>query len=237
MQRYSFPIIKYLVPGALLLISGAWFAAQQHFQSQKWWADVPWGQISLLLVAFIIGTLYADICNKTSQLRRWWSYRNRICEFDVFSRAKNDTEKQWFELVIRAKFLKDETNVSVELFAYDAVQFSLVRAPSKIIEIPLKNYSGDEALEIIAACIPQYLRADEPRRHTLWGSQPGENALPDGAKLIAPASDNLAEIRIKRGRKTETFRVFFALMNRRSDTGESFFFLPETRDVTFRQNG
>lgn len=231
----KFPFKEYLAPGVLLAASAAWFAIQQWLQIQSWWSVMPWGLFTICILLFMAGAVYAGLVDRSSQLRRWIKARKRSFDATVFSRIKSDERKEWLELVARLRFKRTIKRSSIALFAYDCVQFALTRKPNLIGTTPVRDYAKDESVDIVIACVPHYLQTNEPRRHTLWGSTPGENHLVEEAKTITSQSDNLAEIRIGSGRfGPQTFRVFFAMTDGRPDTGGTFFFIPEDRNVCFQ---
>jgi len=214
------------------LQGGRWMFEQWASQTE-WWREIPFGWLTITVIAFWAGLCVQDLYNQRSWLRHNWRELRRAFHAHTISRAKNDDQKQWFELTAVVRFTR-RINATVELFAYDAVQFELFNKPKLIYRINKLKYSKDETLDLTMACIPHYIKQTEPRRHSLWGTEPGENHLREGAQTIHPSSDNLAEIRISSWLGIQTYRVFFAMTENRTETGGAFFFLPEDRDVSFR---
>lgn len=224
------------IPGIGFVIALLPFLFEQWGNQQPWWNKMPWLEILLCIAGVFIGAIYADVTDDKSDLRAWWRSRGDMFEAKTMSVSRSDEKMEWFELTIQLRFTRAAIDVSVELFVYDSVQYTLTTPPKFICSFPKKNYSKDETLNVVVACVPSYPFGKQSERHTLWGGTPAGSLYSEGWHTISPASDNLAEVRATDAKQaTQSFRVFMAMMERRAETRGLFFFIPETRDVSFRK--
>jgi hypothetical protein len=220
MRDHAFPVWKYLTPGIALVVTFCGFVLQQYFQSQSWWADLPWLWAWTCAAAFIGGTLYADLWNRQSRLRLWWQSFRRVFEPSFHPAARDidgiEVNTPYFLLKFHTR-----VNVAIELMLYEHIQYSMNKQPILISRLPPKDYVDGEQIKVPIARIPR-----DPNRPSHWGD--------NQERRILGMSGNLIEVRAtKKGRLpiVQSYSVFISYGESSAETGNGYWYLREDRQV------
>lgn len=232
MPRKGFPFREYLGPSIALVASAAWFAAQQFLQFEPWWQKVPWGLITLGLIIFIAGNLYADLWNKDSQLRRWW--RSKRCNFTIVAVSTNhtwdDAQRQGTERIeiwCLIRFLKRIDNPLLAVRVTSPLEIAEERRTTTlVINERLGEVLKDSEKRIILGTVgisrPVSHADQETARNQGRTLTPQPSKWGDNGSMI-PGSKNLIEVSID----DHSYKIFAQIIAENREDMQRVFLLTE----------
>jgi len=223
-----FPDIKYLIPGGAIVLTTAGFVCQQLLQSQEWWAKMPWLELLVLCTVFFIGTAYADVSNKNSGLRGWWSDRRRVFEVEFHPSSYLEEGVGHFfkpRFAIRCKrYAKD---VRVAVFVHQSFTLKRETPQFEVNRIETRTYEVDQTASIFVASIPD---KNVSGRHTFWGEQDkwDHSGKMPNRTITSGGGPHLIELRVTKGEKLiQSSRILFSMVEQ-TMCGGLFYYVEES---------
>ena len=178
--------MKYTIPGISVIIACLLYASEQWI-SQTFDQEIqkiPWGWVLIVVFAFFVGIIYADLLNSESQLRRWIRKKRQIAEIENFVLAHEvENSTAWYKAIIHLRFLGRMKNInySVEITQYvghNAQNSFIIKR--EIIPSTDKNLFK----KITVATYPQRLSKEMPVGYPYWGGDKNHTWAGDGNHIV-----------------------------------------------------
>ena len=121
----------------------------------EWWQQLPWESIALWFFIFWLGTIYADLMSKKSDIRTW--VKTRLKKFEItkvtYSPNVSNPHYNHWQAIIRLRFkkaVKSSIILSVET-CFEDNKFQQIGCEPLREE---KSYQKGEEIELVFAQIP-----------------------------------------------------------------------------------
>ena len=179
--------MKYTIPGISTLIALIFWIGEQWLS--KIWGQkmekVPWGWILICSFTLLLGIVYADALNDSSQLREWIKERGKIANVEHFVLAsKVENKESWYEAVIHLRFLSKlkDVNCTIEVTQYvglDHAQNSFV-----IRQEVIPNTEENLIKKLPVAKFPRRISKEVPVGYPYWGDDKNHTWTGDGRHIV-----------------------------------------------------
>ncbi len=200
-MSFKRPKATYLaLPAAFVPEGGKWML-ERWAEHQQWWHGLPFGWMTLTILAFWVGVVVQDLMNEKSALRHNWREWKKV--FDVLTvhagHIQNGMER--VDIMCLLKFRRDIKNAL--LVVRVIVPLSFNEPDIKVIHQERLDIAGNGEKRLrlgnIAITRPGY----EFARHSVWGEAIGGKDIALGQHTIY-ASKNIIEISIG----SQTYRIY-----------------------------
>jgi len=146
---------------------------------------LPWNWILICSIALLLGIVYADAFNDSSQLRSWIKERSKIAIVENFVLASTvDNEKSWYEAVIHLRFLSKLKDVSctIEVTQYAGLDHA---KNSFVIRQEVIPYTEKNLIkEIRVVTFPRRIYIKVPVGYPYWGDNKNQTWAGDGQHIV-----------------------------------------------------
>ena len=204
---------------------------EQYASTQDFWQKIPFLWLMGIVLAFWIGLIVQDCYNKDSWVRRIIkSFRKLFVIENVISNSKIAESREWVEVRCRVRFIRNKKNVSVVIRAYSCIN-ALARRDFILETHKLDQVYKDQQLTFVLAILPIKSYNKEPLGYQCWGQRYRKSGDIDGMVSLGDGSQNLVEIEVKSGWKTQTEHIFFAVMHKNSHEHGRVFIVHKNRPV------
>jgi hypothetical protein len=172
--------------------------AEQH----EWWQTLPFGWLTVVIVAFGVGVVIQDLVNEKSALRHNWREWRRI--FDVLTVHASHVEKdnkERVDIFCRLKFRKtiDEALLTVRVI----VPLPYREADVKLIHREKVSVAAEGEKTLRLGNIAIATAGQDFTCHSVWGDAIGGRDIAPGQYPIY-ASRNIIEISIA----SQTYQIY-----------------------------
>ncbi len=133
----------------------------------------------------LLGIVYADAFNDSSQLRSWIKERSKIANVENFVLAsKVENEKSWYEAIIHLRFLSKLKDVSctIEVTQYAGIDHA---KNSFVIRQEVIPYTEKNLIkEIRVVTFPRRVSKKVPVGYPYWGDNKNHTWAGDGQHIV-----------------------------------------------------
>jgi hypothetical protein len=215
MQRAHLPRRTYLLPLAAMLCT---WAAQEWASGADWYADVPFGTIFGISVAFLAGLVVQDFYDPESWIRRLHSDWTRVFQIEWASFPHDATPSiEWLHLKVQVRYVKTiKVSISVRVF------YPLGRANEQTFvlhgdwEGPASLRAKDTLQGLTLATFPLRAYDGDPPGYDCWGAQLRRSGDDQGMRSLSDGTNTLIEINARTWRGAQTERVLLVWPEQRA---------------------
>ncbi len=179
--------MKYTIPGISTLI------ALIVWIGKKWLSKIfgqkmerlPWNWILICSIALLLGIVYADAFNDSSQLRSWITERSKIANIENFVLAgKGENEKSWYEAVIHLRFLSKLKDVSCTIEVTQYADLDHAKNSFVIRQEVIPNTERNLIKQIRVVTFPRRVSKKVPVGYPYWGDDKNQTWAGDGLHIV-----------------------------------------------------
>ena len=195
-MRSPYPL---LLPPFVAAIVGK--SLEQWLGDQAWWKALPWGWITVVTGALILGALWADVRNPESALRARWRERRKVFELRAAYIQEALQPHAHYEIVCVFRVLRDlgPCRLIVRVTELTRPNRTHVVHDEEFSRLP-KDHERRLRLGSVAITKP-----GESARYSVWGEQLG-STVPSGQAGIPGAGRCLVDVQLA----GQTYRVLVA---------------------------
>jgi len=179
--------LKYTIPGISTLIALILWIVQQWLSKifgQKM-EKVPWGWILICSSTLLLGIVYADALNDSSQLREWIKERGKIANVEHFVLAsKVENEESCYEAVIHLRFLSKLKDVSCTIEVTQYVGLEHAQNSFVIRQEVIPNTEENLIIKLPVAKFPRRVSKEVPVGYPYWGDDKNHTWAGDGRHIV-----------------------------------------------------
>lgn len=216
----NWPLSRVVTHGATLASYA--LAAGEKFMPEVVRA-IPWDWLAIAMTIFSAGFLLADITNEQSWIRRWLRWKFRLFDVDdVIPVDIVDGNRQLIFVTVVMRFIRDAPKASLGLKVEGCFRQG-VPAQSEFLVI-----NRDRTIltgEILKLCVATIPTEDSLSGGAHW-NVPSAQYKP---KLVA-GSVNVAQIQLRSGRRSQTYKVYVRMPTNRPQF-PPYFFMGEDHDA------
>jgi hypothetical protein len=207
---------RYLIPlVASPLLAAIWWALEHLASGQTWWRSIPFGGVSLLLLAFGAGMLAQDWYSSPSWLRAKWRRIRLLFEVErVYTALRTTPEKEWLALEARLRFIRAASRVRLVISATSAMDFPHARHDFVVDARDYECIEKDQRETFVLAILPLKRSDGKPPGYQAWGSRYRESGDVEGMNPLADGTRNAVTFEARAGWRKQLDRVPFAVIDK-----------------------
>jgi hypothetical protein len=222
-MAYRSPKRTYLAFPFALLPGGIRWMLEHWAEHQEWWHAIPFGWLTITILAFGIGIVVQDLLNEKSALRHnWREWRKIFSVLNIHAAHLEDPER--VDILCVLTFRKDVNDV---LSVRVVVPLLGRESDVKLVHREEVNVSKNEERRLRLGSIAITKPGDAFARHSVWGEKLGEKDLKGHAIY---ASRNIIEISLG----PQIFRIYAHILDVARKEQSHIYLLSEDELPEFR---